>query len=122
MASVGNSSFNSGMATSGKSSALQARRGSVIFGASPAFGPALPGTGFETLPPLEISINLLKFLKRLGLNSVGLGLACIPFHSGWELVVWELSLSGLESGHSEIMEICEESVKEETLEVFGPQI
>ena len=88
----------------------------------PGFGPALPGTGFETLPPLAIPSNLFKLLKSLGLNSVGLGLACIPFHSGWELVVWELSLSGLESGHSEIMEICEESVKEETLEVFGPQI
>ena len=36
--------------------------------------------------------------------------------------MWEPSLSGLESGLSEIMEISEETLKEETLEVFGPQI
>ena len=55
--------------------------------------PALPGTGFETLPPLAISTGLFKFLKCLGLNSVGLGLDCVPFHAGWELVVWEPCLS-----------------------------
>jgi len=108
------------MAASGKSSALQARRSSAISGASPAFGPALPGTGFETLPPLAISLNWFKFLKSVGLRSVVLGLESIPFHSGWDLVVWKRSLSGLESEFSEILEICEEVELEDSIEVFGP--
>jgi len=110
------------MAASGKSSALQARRSSAIFGISPVFGPALLGTEFETLPPRAIPSNLFNFLKSVGLKSVGLGLESIPFHSGWELIVWEPSLSGLESKFSEILEICEEVELEDSIEVFGPQI
>ena len=77
---------NSGMSASGEVSALQVRRSSALPSVRPAFGPALPGTGFETLPPLAISTGLFKFLKCLGLNLVGLGLDCVPFHAGWELV------------------------------------
>jgi len=83
MVSFGNSRSTSGMVALTRSPARQA---SAISGAIPAFGPALPGTGFETLPPLAISTNLFKFLKGMGLDSVGLGLDCVPFHSGWELV------------------------------------
>jgi len=110
------------MTASCKPSALQAGRGSAISDTSLVFGPALPGTGFETLPPLTIPSNLLKFLKSVGLNSIGLGVESVPFHSGWELVVREPSLSGLESGFSEILEICEEVEIEDPIEVFGPQI
>ena len=109
------------MATSDKSSALQARWDSVIFGEILVFGPALPGTGFETLPPLAISTNMLKLLKSLGLASVGLGLDCVPFHSGWELVEWRPNLSDLELHVGKTMEICDVENKE-TLEVYGPQI
>ena len=122
MASSGKSSSNSDTAASDKSSALPVRRASAISGASPTFDPALPGTGFETLPPPVISTSLFKFLKSLGLNFVGLGLECVLFHSGWELVVWELSLSDLELHDVQILEICEEVEIEDSIEVFGPQI
>jgi len=62
VASSGKSSSNSGTAASGKSSVLPVGRASAISDASPAFGPALLGTGFETLPPLAISTSLFKFL------------------------------------------------------------
>jgi len=58
MASFGSSSLNFDMAASGKTLALQVRRASATSGDSPAFDPALPGTGFETLPPQAISSNL----------------------------------------------------------------
>jgi len=122
MAFNGNSSANFATAATGQTSALQARRDTAIFGALPAFGPTFPGTGFETPPPLAISSNLFKFLKSVGLKSVGLGLENIPFHSGWELIVWEPSLSGLKSEFSEILEICEEIEVEDSIKVFGAQI
>ena len=82
----------------------------------------LPGTGFETLPSLEIPTNLLKFLKSLSLNSVGLGLECVPFHSGWELVEWRPKLSKLELHVVEILEICDEVAIEDSSKAFGPLI
>ena len=83
---------------------------------------ALLGTRFETLPPLAISFKPFQFLKSLGLNSIGLGFDCVPFHSGWELVEWRSKLHVLESNYAKILEICEEIEEEEPLEVFGPQI
>jgi len=58
----------------------------------------------------------------MDLKSVGLGLNCVFFHSGWELVEWKPKLSELKSNYVEILEICDEIKKEEHLEVFGPQI
>ena len=81
---------------------------------------ALPGTGFENPPPLAILFKPFQFLKSLGLNSVGLGLDCIPFHSGWELVKWRPKLNVLKPNYVEILEICEEIEEEEHLEIFGP--
>jgi len=107
------------MAALTNSSALQARKGSAISGVIPLHGPALLGTGFETLHPLAISTNLLKFLKSLGLDSVGLGLDCIPFHSRWELTVWRPNLHAIETNYLEILEICDEVEDEEHLEVLG---
>jgi len=75
---------------------LQRHRPTVISGGIPAHSASLPGTGFETLPPLAISFKPFQFLKFLGLSSVGLGLECVPFHSGWELVEWRTELSILE--------------------------
>ena len=83
---------------------------------------SLPGAWFETLPPLAISFKPFQFLKSLGWNSVGLGLECVPFHSGWELVEWRSELSVLELNYVEILEICEEIEEKEHLEVFEPQI
>jgi len=82
----------------------------------------LPGTGFENPHPLAILFKSFQFLKFMDLKSVGLGLNCVPFHSGWELVEWKSELSVLESNYVEILEICDEIEKEEHLEVFGPQI
>ena len=82
----------------------------------------MSGNRFETLPPLAILFKPFQFLKCLGLNSVGLGLDCVPFHCGWELVEWKLAFSVLESNYSVILEICEEIEVEEQLEVFRPQI
>ena len=66
-------------------------------------------------------MNLFKFLKCLDLKSVGLGLACIPFHFGWDLVEWRPKSVDLGVGFVEILENCDE-VEEEEPEVFGPQI
>jgi len=104
---------NLGMLASGKSSALQLRRSSSISGALPAFGPTLPGTGIETLPPLTISTGLFRFLKSLGLKSIGLGLVDVPFHGGWKLVEWRPSMSVSEWIEVEFDRICEEIDDEE---------
>ena len=108
------------MPATSKASALQVRRSLATTSALPAFGPALSGTGFETLPPWAISTNLFKFLKSLGLDSVGLGLDCVPLHSSWELAVWRSNLGVSELHVSEIVEICEEIEVEDSIEVFGP--
>jgi len=122
MAFFGKLSSDSSMAALTKSTALQVRRATTNSCNLPILGAALPGTGFETLPPFAILFKPFQFLKCLGLNSVGLGLDCVPFHSGWELVKWKLAFSVLESNYSEILEICEEIEVEEELEVFEPQI
>jgi len=87
---------------------LQRRHPIAISGGILAHSASLPGTGFETLPPLAISFKPFQFLKSLGLSSVGLGLECVPFHSGWELVEWRPELSVLESNYVENLKICEE--------------
>jgi len=81
------------MSTSGEGSVLQTQRSSALSGALPAFGRALLGTGFKTLPPLAISTGLFKFLRCLGLSTVGLSVDLIPFHGGWELVEWKPTLT-----------------------------
>jgi len=73
---------NSGKSASSEGTALPVRRSSALPGTLPAFGPELPGTGFETLPPLAIFTGLFKFLRCLGLGSVGLGLDSVSFHAG----------------------------------------
>jgi len=83
---------------------------------------SLPGTGFENPPPLAISFKPFQLLKCLGLSLVGLGLGCVPFHSGWALVEWKSELFVLESNYAEILEICEEIEEIEQPEVFGPRI
>ena len=81
--------------------------------------------GFEHLPPLAISTNLLKFLKCMDLKSVGLGLESVPLHFGWDIVEWNLKLSrkpiDLRENLVKIVEICDE-VEEKEPEVFGPLI
>ena len=122
MAFISNSSTNSGEATTGQTSALQVRRATGSSGAIPAFGPALPSTGFETPPQLAILFKPFQFLKSLCLNSVGLGFDSVAFHSGWELVVWKPNLSELDLHVGDLMEICGGSVENETLEVCEPQM
>ena len=117
MAFNGKSGSNCGATATGMTSALQVRRTSALSGATPAFGPALPGTGFETLPPLAISSNLFKFLKCLGLESVGLSLDCVPFHAGWELVVWKPYLSMSEWIEFEFEKIYDKIEAEDSIEV-----
>jgi len=101
---------------------LQMRRATTISGGLAVLSAALPGTGFENPPLLAILFKPFQFFKSLGLNSVGLGLDCIPFHSGWELVEWRPKLHVLESNYIEVLEICEEIEEEEHRELFGPQI
>jgi len=93
--------------------ALQVWWSSALTGSLPAFGPALPGTGFETLPPLAISTGLFKFLRCLGLSSVGLGLECVPFHAGWVLVEWRPSMSVSDWVEAEFERICVEIEEED---------
>ena len=105
------SSGKSGVSTS--SNALASRSAS---GAQPAYGPQLPGTGLEIRPPLAIVSGIFRFLKGLGLNSVGLNLACVPFHGGWELVEWKPSLTLSEQIGLEFDRLCDEIENEEVAE------
>ena len=107
------------MAALDRTTALQAQQTFAISGAIPIFGPALPGTGFETLSPLAILFKPFQFLRSLSLKSVGLGFNCIPFHSGWKLVEWRPKVSELELHVDEVLKICDEVKEEEPLEVFG---
>ena len=115
---------------------------SASTGAPSAYGPKLPGTGFDSKPPLAIVSGIFKFLKSLGLRSIGLSIACVPFHGGWALVAWKPTLSlteqiGLEfdricaeieaeenvrSGFLEILEIVDETELEVSKVFVGPQI
>ena len=83
------------------------------------------GTGFKTLPSLAILSNLLRFLKFLDLKLVDLWLENVPFHFGWDIVVWnpKLSVKPVDLGVNlvEIVEIYDE-VEEEQPEIFGPHI
>jgi len=86
MAFSGTISSDSGMAVLDKSKALQERRVSIISIKLLVPSAALPGTGFENPPPLALLFKPFQFLKSLDLKPIGLGLDCVPFHSGWELV------------------------------------
>ena len=119
MASIGNSSSDSSMAALDRTTALQAWRTSAISGVISVFGPALPGTGFETLPPIAILFKPFQCLRSLSLKSVRLGFNCIPFHSGWELVELRPKLSKLELHVVEVLKICDEVKEEEPLEFLG---
>ena len=127
------------MTTSVRSSTT---RSAAYSGAQPAFGPQLPGTGFDTRPPLAIVSGIFRFLKALGLDFVGMSLACVPFHGGWELVEWKPSLTlseqiglefdrlcdeieaeeDVESGYMEILEIVDETELKVCEVLVGPQI
>ena len=110
------------MVATGQTSALQLRRATGSSGTISAFGPALPGTGFETLPPLSILFKPFQFLKFMCLKSVGLGLDSVPFHAGWELAVWKPYLSMSEWLEYEFEKICDEIEVDDSIEDFGPQI
>ena len=62
-------------------------------------------------------------MKSLGLKSIGLWLASVPFHFGLELVEWKpkfgVSRGDLELKLENLVEIYDE-VEEEQLDVFGP--
>jgi len=122
MAFFGKSSFVSGMSAQGRTGELQTCQATVNSDGIPVNSASLPGTGFETLPPLAISSNLLHFLKCMVLKSVGLRLGCVPFHFGWELVEWVPKSVDLGENYVEVLEIYDEIEEEEHLEVFGPQI
>ena len=106
-------SGNHGVTPSGESQALQLRLSPTTTGARPAFILAIPGTGFETLPPLAIPTGVFRFLKSLELKSVGLGLTDVPFHGGWKLVEWRPTLVEPEWIRVEIDRICGEIEVEE---------
>ena len=110
------------MPASGEGSALQVRRSAAIPGTLPVFGPALPGTGFETTPPLSIVYKPFHFVKSICMKSVGLGLECVPFHGGWELVEWKPVLTLSEVIEIEFDQICVEIEEEESVPFVGPQI
>jgi len=88
----------------------------------------LLGMGFGCMPSLPIISVPSKFLKRLNLTFVGLGLKSVPFNFGWKLVEWKLKIdeSRVEFGGNsgaEFVEIHEEiEVEDDQAEVFGPQI
>jgi len=56
------------------------------------------------------------------MKSVGLGLDCVPFHGGWELVEWKPTLTLSEVIEMEFEQICEEIEEEERIAFIGPQI
>ena len=81
-------------------------------------------------------------MKSVCIKSVGLGLDCVPFHGGWELVEWKPTLTlseviemefdqtcaeieeeeRVELGISKLVEICDKIEIEGPCEFVGPQI
>jgi len=102
-----------GLTFSGAPTARQASLTCSTTGAHLAFGPAYPGTGFENPPPRPIVSGAFKFLKLVGLASVGLRVADVPFHGGWLLMEWRPSLSVAEWFEEEFDRLCEEIESEE---------
>jgi len=88
----------------------------------------LPGMGFGCMPSLLIISVPFKFVKKLNLTSVGVGLESVPFSFGWELVERKPKIYGSrnefeEKLGDEFVEIHEEiEVKDDQGEGFGPQI
>ena len=117
----GNLGSNSGVSTQSGTRELQMLRSTTHSGEFQAQRAPQLGTGFETLPTLAILFKPFQFLKSLGLNSVGLGLACMSFHSVWELVECRPKLTDLGVCTIEILEIYDE-IEEEEPKVLGPQI
>ena len=124
MASNGKSSSDSDVSAQRGTWKLQLRRSTAPC-EFPAQKAPRSGTGFETLPSLAILSNLLRFLKFLDLKLVDLWLENVPFHFGWDIVVWnpKLSVKPVDLGVNlvEIVEIYDE-VEEEQPEIFGPHI
>jgi len=54
------------------------------------------------------------------LKSVGRGLSCVSFHSGWELIEWVPKSVDLGQNWGEILEICDGVEEDDSLEDFGP--
>ena len=102
-----------GLTFSGAPSVRQASLTCSTTGAHLAFGPAYPGTGFENPPPRPILSGTFKFLKLVGLASVGLRVADVPFNGGWVLMEWRPSLSVAEWFEEEFDRLCEEIESEE---------
>ena len=75
-----------------------------------------------SLPPLAILFKPFQFLTSVCLKSVGLGLDSVPFHSGWELGVWEPNLPELGLHVSALMEICGGSVESKPLRFVSPKL
>jgi len=110
--------------STGKSAQMtaRARQPEVYPGAQSA---QFPGMGFDCMPPLPIILIPFKFLKKLNLNSVGLGIDSVPFRFGWELVEWKSKIDESrvefdENLCSEFVEIHEElEVEDEQAEILG---
>ena len=102
-----------GLVFNGAPSVPQARLTCSTTGAHLAFGPACPGTGFENPPPRPILSDAFKFLKLVGLASVGLRVVDVPFHGGWLLMEWRPALSVAEWFEEEFDRLCEEIESEE---------
>ena len=123
MASIGKSGSNSGSIAQRRALARRSLLPVALFGEFSAVRAPKLGMGFENSPPLAISSNLFQFLKSLDLKSVGIGLASVPFHFGWDLVVWnpKFDKSPVDLGvtFDELVEISEE-LEEDQPEVFGP--
>jgi len=100
----------------------RARQSEVYLGAQSA---QFLGMGFDCMPPLPIILIPFKFLKKLNLNSVGLGIDSVPFRFGWELVEWKSKIDESrvefdENLCSEFVEIHEElEVEDEQAEILG---
>jgi len=58
----------------------------------------------------------------MDLKLVGLGLSCVPFHSGRELIEWVSKSVNLGQNWIEILEICNVVQVDDSIEVFGPKI
>jgi len=56
----------------------------------------------------------------MDLKSVGLGLSCVPFNPGWELIEWVPKSIDLGQNWVEIMEICNVVKVDDSIEVLGP--
>jgi len=89
MASIGKQSSTTGISAQGSKKARRSLLSAVLSPTTMANRAPNSSMGFESLPPLPITLVPFQFLKSLDLGSSGMGLGAVPSCFEWELVEWK---------------------------------